>query len=88
MVKESYHDSYKSLFEEKVDESYVISKDTIWEVTTTMDSDPYDELFIVYPLSDGTYRYIAQYHNSCTCLWEILENNLSDLKDTVCTRRI
>lgn len=53
-----------------------------------MDSDPYDELFIVYPLSDGTYRYIAQYHNSCTCLWEILKNNLSDLKDTVCTRRI
>lgn len=88
LTKESWHNSYEELYKEKADESYVISKDTVWKVTASMYSDPYDEIFTAYQLSDGTYRFITQYHNQCTCLWEILENNLYDLKDTVCVEKI
>ena len=88
LVKESWHNSYESLYKDKADESHVISKDTVWKVTANMDSSPYNDLFIVYPLNDSTYRYITQYHNSCASLWEMLEDNLYDLKDTVCMKQI
>ena len=55
--------------------------DVLWEIIEDKEEEDTQDISILTPNNDGTYSYIMQFYNGGTCLNEMLEDSIKNLKE-------
>ena len=54
---------------------------TLWEIIEDNEEEDTEDISILTPNNDGTYSYIMQFYNGGTCLSEMLEDGIKNIKE-------
>lgn len=77
-----YYKSYKETLLSEPYPAIVIEVDnTLWEVIEDKEEKDTEGVSILTPNNDGTYSYIMQFYNGGTCLSEMLEDGIKNIKE-------
>lgn len=77
-----YYKSYKEVLLSEPYPPIVIEVDNVlWEVIEDKEEEDTEDISILTPNNDGTYSYIMQFHNGGTCLSEMLEDSIKNIKE-------
>lgn len=78
----TYYKTYKeALLNDPYPAIVIELDDELWEVVEDEKVEATEEISILIPNSDGTYSYIMQFHNGETCLNEMLEDGIKNIKE-------
>lgn len=76
----SYHKSYTEYLIEYYDyKKYFIVKDKLYEITEYKDFD-YEDFCVINENIDETYSFVTSFYDGGTCLIEMLEDEMSNIK--------
>lgn len=77
-----YYKSYKeALLSEPYPAIVIEVDDTLWEIIEDKEEEDTEDVSILIPNNDGTYNYIMQFYNGGTCLSEMLEDGIKNIKE-------
>jgi hypothetical protein len=77
-----HYESYKEALLLEPYPAIVIEVDnTLWEVIEDKEEEDTEDMSILIPNNDGTYSYIMQFYNGGTCLSEMLEDGIKNIKE-------
>lgn len=77
-----YNKSYKNaLLSEPYPAIVIEVDDTLWEIIEDKEEEDTEDISILIPNNDGTYSYIMQFYNGGTCLSEMLEDEIKNIKE-------
>lgn len=77
-----YYKSYKDvLLYEPYPPIMIEVDDTLWEIIEYKEEEGTEYISILTPKNDGTYSYIMQFYSGGTCLSEMLEDSIKDIKE-------
>lgn len=79
---DTYYKTYKeALLNDPYPAIVIELDDELWEVIEDKEEEASEDISILIPNSDGTYSYIMQFHNGGTCLNEMLEDGIGNIKE-------
>lgn len=78
----AYYKTYKeALLNDPYPAIMIEVNDVLWEVIEDKEEEDTQDISILTPNNDGTYSYIMQFYNGGTCLNEMLEDSIKNLKE-------
>lgn len=79
--KEFYYNSYRDVLFDKDIPTVVDKNKNVWEIIEDKEEEDTEDISILTPNNDGTYSYIMQFYNGGTCLSEMLEDCIKNIKE-------
>lgn len=78
----TYYKTYKeALLSDPYPSVMVEVNGNLWEVIEDKEEDDTSDISILTPNTDGSYNYIMQFYNGGTCLSEMLEDGIKNIKE-------
>lgn len=78
----AYYRTYKeALLNDPYPAIVIEVNDVLWEIIEDKEEEDTQDISILTPNNDGTYSYIMQFYNGGTCLNEMLEDSIKNLKE-------
>ena len=75
-----HYDDWIQYINDKLYKTHIITKTDVWERKSICESSDYPYFCKIIPQEDGTYIYATSFYNGGTCLSEMLEEGLNELK--------
>jgi len=74
----SYNKSWEEQLRDKFYDDYIIINDQIWEIFDHKEYED-DDIFEMIKNEDGTISFTMKFYNGGTCLYECLEEGISNI---------
>jgi hypothetical protein len=68
-------------FRYEFNNKYFIVGDEIWEAIEHIKNDGFDDIDVMIPNEDGTITFVQPFYNGGTCLSEVIEEGIENLKN-------